>query len=151
MAERTLRLVLRVIGTSGLFALIFVVAPFSWMDRIHAGMGMGRLPEQPVVGYLTRSVSFLYALLGGLFWTLSFDLQRYRSLLLYLGLAVTVFGVSLIGIGWWEDLPLVWKLWEGPFTVALGITIFMCARSLRLAGQQRQGPSSHDSGNSSGH
>ena len=126
-----MRLVLRVIGTCSLFALVFVVAPYSWMDSIHAGMGMGRLPSEPVVGYLARSVSFLYALMGGLFWVVSFDLRRYRGLLLYVGIAVTLFGVALIGIDWWEGLPMLWKLWEGPFTIALGITVFVCARSVR--------------------
>ena len=46
--ERFLQVLLRVIGTSGLLAIPFVVVPFSWMDAIHQGLGMGKLPDAPV-------------------------------------------------------------------------------------------------------
>ena len=59
---------LRVLGTSSLTAVLFVFAPHSWMDGIHQWLGLGKLPESPVVGYLARSTSAFYAMLGGLFW-----------------------------------------------------------------------------------
>jgi hypothetical protein len=75
--ESALRVLLGLIGTSSLLALIFVAAPYSWMNEIHQNLGMGDLShQQPVVGYLARSTSALYAILGGLFWLICFDLQR---------------------------------------------------------------------------
>jgi len=73
-SEKLLKLLLRFLGTTSLFALVFVVAPYSWLDSIHSLLGMGQFPDKPVVGYLARSTSALYAILGGLFWIVSFDL-----------------------------------------------------------------------------
>ena len=128
--ESALKLLLRVIGTSSLTALIFVAAPYGWMSSIHAALGMGTLPEMPVVGYLTRSLSAFYALMGGLFWVLSFDLKRYRQLLSYIGLGVSMLGLALLFTDWHEGLPLWWKLWEGPFVIGIGLLIYGMSRKI---------------------
>jgi len=122
-AETFLRFVLRWIGTLSLLALGAIVMPYSWMDATHQWLGLGRLPDQPIVGYLARSVSALYALLGGLLWALSFDLQRHRPTLCFLGAAIMVFGAILIGIDWIEGLPLYWRAWEGPWVMVMGAAI----------------------------
>ena len=49
-----------------LTALGAVVMPFELMNVIHQQMGLGELPHVPIVGYLTRSISALYALHGAL-------------------------------------------------------------------------------------
>ena len=66
MNERILVSVLRITGCVSLLAAIFVFVPYSWMNAIHQQLGMGELPSNPVVGYLARSTSAFYALLGGL-------------------------------------------------------------------------------------
>ena len=132
-SERCLKLVLRVIGSNSLFALIFVAAPFSWMQTIHAWLGMGELSDQPVVDYLARSTSFFYALLGGLLWVVSFGLRRYRPVLIYIGFAVTTFGTALLVIDWTAGLPPMWTLWEGPFVIALGLTLLLTTRRIPSA------------------
>ncbi len=132
-SEQLLKLLLRFLGTTSLFALVFVVAPYSWLDSIHSLLGMGQFPDKPVVGYLARSTSALYAILGGLFWTVSFDLERHRLVLRYLGAAITLFGAALLVIDWWEGLPFLWKVWEGPFLIAFGLAIFFLSRKIRSA------------------
>ena len=129
--SRLLKILLRLIGTSSLFALIFVAAPRSWMLSIHAWLGMGQMPEAPVVGYLARSTSAFYAGLGGLFWVASFDLFRHRLVLIYLGAAVALFGVMLLIVDWWEGLPLMWKVWEGPVVIGLGLAVLFLSRAIR--------------------
>jgi hypothetical protein len=56
-----------------LSAAFFVAAPYSWMNAIHQWLGLGVLPDAPVAGYLARSTSAFYAMLGGLLWVLLFD------------------------------------------------------------------------------
>ena len=121
--ETLLRFVLRWTGSVALLALVAVVMPYTWMDAAHRWLGLGRLPAEPIVGYLARSVSAFYALLGGLLWVLSFDLPRHRTALCYLGLAMMGFGASLIGIDWAEGLPLLWRVWEGPWVMLIGAAI----------------------------
>jgi hypothetical protein len=121
--ETFLRFVLRWMGTVSLLALFAVVMPSSSMDAVHRWLGLGPLPDQPIVGYLARSVSALYALLGGLFWLLSFDLRRHRPTLCFLGIAIMILGAILIGIDWIEKLPLWWRRWEGPWVMVMGVAI----------------------------
>src|SRR6185369_2985529 len=107
--ERFLRALLRYIGTASLLAIIAVFMPYSWMNEIHRELGMGTLPAEPVVGYLARSLSAFYALLGGLLWVLSFDVRRHRIALCYLGAAFIIFGAILVGIDFMERLPSLWR------------------------------------------
>lgn len=125
-----LKTLLRLLGTASLTAIVFVAAPHEWMRSIHAWLGMGELPEAPVVWYLARSTSAFYALTGGLFWVVSFDLERHRRVLLYLGAAVALLGVALTIIDWAENLPLFWKIWEGPFVTVFGVTVWLLSRGL---------------------
>ncbi|MCI0691761.1 hypothetical protein L0337_07090 [candidate division KSB1 bacterium] len=129
-AEQLLKFLLRLIGTFSLFALIFVFAPYAWMDQIHAQLGMGPLPSQPVVGYLARSTSAFYALLGGLFLMLSFDPKRHRAVLIHLSYSVIALGVILLFVDWLERMPLFWKLWEGPFVIIFGVVMLSLSRAI---------------------
>ena len=128
--DRIFRWLLRVAGTIELFALIFIVAPESWMVSIHAWLGLGELPRDPIVGYLARSTSAFYAMLGGLLWVVSFDLTRHREVLIYLGWAQALFGVALLGIDTYEGLPMSWTLFEGPLVIPLGLATLWLARQL---------------------
>jgi len=128
--ERALKLILRIIGSSSLLALIFVAAPYSWMNSIHADLGMGPMPDAPVVGYLARSTSAFYAFLGGLLWVVSFDLRRHRRVLIYLGAASACFGVVLFLVDWSEGMPWFWTAWEGPFVLVFGLATLILSRRL---------------------
>lgn len=130
-ADLFLRFVLRVVGTASLLALVAVVMPYAWMDATHQWLGLGRLPDQPIVGYLARSLSAFYALLGGLLWMLSFDLPRHRPTLCFLGGAVIVFGAMLFGIDWVEGLPPYWRVGEGPWVMVIGAAILWPARRIK--------------------
>jgi len=123
--ERFLKLLLRIIGSVALVAIVAVVMPYSWMNAVHRWLGMGELPAEPIVGYLARSTSAFYAILGGLFWVVSFDLHRHKVVLCYLGIVVVVFGAALFVIDLLEGMPLHWCLTEGPFNIGFGIVILV--------------------------
>jgi hypothetical protein len=128
--DQPLKTLLRLIGSFSLLALIFVFVPYESMDSIHRSLGMGPLPDQPVVGYLARSTSAFYALVGGLLWLVSFDPRRYRRVLIYLGFALSAFGIALVWIDWSEGMPMFWKVWEGPFVLVFGIAISILSRKI---------------------
>ena len=134
MNEQALRFILRMIGGASLFALIFIFVPYEWMNEIHHGIGLGELPEAPVVGYLARSVSAFYALFGGLFLLLSFDVKRHRELISAVGLGTAFLGLTLLFIDWHEGLPFWWKVWEGPFVTVVGLAIFGLSRKMKDKG-----------------
>ena len=115
--EKALVLLLRLSALMLLAALIPAVMPFSWMKEIHRLLGMGELPDGPIIGYLTRSLSAIYALHGALVLFVSRDVRRYLSvvrLLLVLGI---VFGAGMFVLDITVGMPLAWVACEGPFIV----------------------------------
>ena len=123
--ERFFRLLLRIVGSAALLAIPFVFVPYAGMNAIHDGLGMGQLPDAPVVGYLARSDSAFFAILGGLLWVLSFDLRRHRPVLVYLGVAILLFGLVLFAVDLLEGMPRWWALGEGPVNTLFGILILV--------------------------
>ena len=118
--DRFLTLYLRLVGTVAGSAAVCAVMPLRWMDAVHRALGMGSLPDQSIVEYLARSTSAFYALVGALLWTLSFDLARYRPLIVRLGLAVIALGILLLGTDLAAGMPWFWQATEGPINVVLG-------------------------------
>ena len=123
--ERALALLLRVAGVGMLAAVGAVFMPFSWMVASHHAVGMGELPDIPVVHYLTRTVSALYVLPGALCVLVSFDVQGHRSVIRLLGWFFTVFGAWLIPLNAVIGMPLLWTLTEGPSTIVFGVLLLV--------------------------
>ncbi|HEV56911.1 MAG TPA: hypothetical protein ENN87_05375 [Phycisphaerales bacterium] len=124
MTARTLLIVLlRLTGLAGLCALVFVFCPFAWMAAIHERIGMGPLEYTPLLSYLTRTLSAMYAMMGGFLWLFSSDLPRYRpALRLFAGIAIA----GGLGVTWLDavlGLPALWTWTEGPLTVLLGVMV----------------------------
>lgn len=136
--ERLFKLFLRIMGTAALFALVAVIMPYSWMNAIHQWLGLGQLPAEPIVGYLARSTSAFYALLGGLLWLISFDLPRHRLILRFLGVAIIIFGVMLLAVDFIEGMPLWWSLWEGPINMAFGTIILILSNRIAKGIRRRR-------------
>ena len=47
------------------------------------------------------------------------------------GLVIIAVAVALLGIDWAVGLPLFWKIWEGPFVIALGLVLLTLARQIK--------------------
>ena len=127
---RLLIIILRIMGAISLTAIVFVFVPYAWMNSIHQMLDLGVLPSEPIVGYLARSTSAFYALLGGLLIVLSLDVRRCRNVLEYLGFAISIFGLMLVFVDWVEGLPFYWKMWEGPFVFIFGIVLLILTRRI---------------------
>ncbi len=77
--ETAITVILRILGVFGLCAIPAILLPYSWMNVIHDYMGLGELPDAPIVSYLARSLSLFYALFGAITVFVSFDVRRYWS------------------------------------------------------------------------
>ncbi len=126
--QRTLALVLRAVGCLDCLALLAVVMPQHWMDVSHSWLGLGPIPREPIVGYLARSASALYALHGASIVFVSFDIDRYAPLIRFLALAALVHGAIILGIDLAEQLPPLWRYGEGPAFAATGILVLWLQR-----------------------
>ena len=127
-SRRQLALLLRGIGCLDLLALIAVVMPQHWMDVGHKFLGLGSIPQAPIVGYLARSTSALYALHGAMVLFMSFDVERYERLIRFMALAALIHGAVILGIDFGEGLPGMWRYGEGPAFAATGLAVLWLLR-----------------------
>lgn len=126
MSQRTttgLVFLLRGLGLINIAAIVAVGAPRTWLAGIHALLGLGPFPTAPIAGYLARSTSLWFASFGVLLWFVSCDVRRYVALIAFLGWAMLIQGLFMIGIDWVEGMPGWWIAIEGPTCVLLGATI----------------------------
>jgi hypothetical protein len=135
-ADKALAIFLRCSGVGSLFALVAVAMPFSWMVATHRWLGLGEMPDGPVVEYLARSVSAFYALFGALFLVVASDPERYRPVVRFLGVALALVGLVLLGVDVGAGMPWWWSASEGPLWVVVGAVIFFLARP-HQAGEDR--------------
>ena len=116
------------LGIGSLFALIPVFMPVSWMAATHRWLGLGEMPTGPVVEYLARSLSAFYALVGALCLLVASDLERYRPLVRFLGVAFALMSLVLLGVDLAAGMPWWWSASEGPGGVVFGALLFVLAR-----------------------
>lgn len=113
-ADKILVFVLRLFGVTTCIALFAALLPTDWMAATHAWLGAGELPRAPIVEYLTRSISLLYAIHGGFIVLASTDIRRYAPVITYIALADAILGLMLFGVGAHAGLPWHWTFIEGP-------------------------------------
>ena len=107
------------------FAAVF--RPVSWMVATHRWLGLGEMPVAPVVEYLARSLSAIYAPLSALRLVVASDLERYRPLVRFLAVAVVLMSVVFNGVDLAAGMPWWWTASEGPGGVVFGALLFVLA------------------------
>ncbi len=128
-AEKILVILLRFNAALLLMALLPLVMPFAWMDAIHRWLEMGELPAVPIVQYLARSVSLLYAIHGALLFYVALDVRRFLPVVRFLAVLDIALGFGLLALDWTVGMPIYWIIGEGPLIVAMGaIFLWLVAR-----------------------
>lgn len=112
--ERTLVILLRLDGIIMLAALLPSLMPLAWMQTIHRYLGMGDLPDGPIIGYLTRSLSLMYAMHGAVLLFLSWDIRRFLPVVKFVAILTIIFGLWLTALDVVVSMPSFWITSEGP-------------------------------------
>lgn len=120
---------MRIMGTVVCLALIPVFFPASWMDAIHFRMGMGTIPDHPIVWFLARSLSLLYFAHGAMVLAIASDVRRYRPLVGWLGLLNIFLGAVLWGIDLSAPMPWFWTVADGPGIIVGGGLLLVLHRA----------------------
>ena len=121
--EKALVFILRFVAILQLLAIPAVVMPFDWMSVIHSTIGLGELPNAPIVSYLARSTSMFYAIHGAVTLYITFDIKRYLPLLRIWAIGILVMGTLLLIIDVAIGMPPWWTVGEGPFVIAYGYVV----------------------------
>ena len=133
-ADKVLVILLRFVGVTALFALVAVFMPMTWMAATHRWLGLGEMPTGSVVEYLARSVSAFYALFGALCLVVVSDLERYRPLVRFLGLAFALMSVVILAVDLAAGTPWWWMALDGPGGIVFGALMFFLARPASAKG-----------------
>ncbi len=130
--ERLLRLVLVVSGVALLCALPAAVMPSDWMRAIH-GRAFGEpLPDRRIVEYLTRTLSGMYAALGGITLFLATDVRRFAPVVACKSAVGVAFGAGVLWLDLIVGMPWWWSAAEGPGIVLIcGTALVLAVRVLR--------------------
>jgi hypothetical protein len=121
--ERLQKWILWIAAAFEILAFIAVVMPRSWMEAGHTWLGMGRMPEGPLLMFMIRQASYTYGMHGVSLAVLATDLKRFRPLLLLNGISFTAAAVVFALIDYTSDMRWFWTVGDalgcGFFGVAL--------------------------------
>lgn len=125
VTDRAVAVVLRIIGVIDLLAIGAAVMPFAWMQRVHAALGLGEMPEAPVVEHLARSTSIFYAVHAVTILYLSTDVPRFRPVIRFLAWLALAHGALLL----WSDIrsgmPTWWAVAESGGVIFEGVLVLL--------------------------
>jgi len=141
VAERRLKLLLRVVGVVSLPAIVAVFMPHSWLVRgvelAEPGTEVGVL-----VSYLSRLLSAFYVLLGGILLVFSTDVRRYAGPIRLVALwsLMAVVGFLIPGVPALARGGFGWFIWFVAGDVAFGFALAVAILLLqwRIAKQDRR-------------
>ena len=109
--EKYLKLLLQAFGAVTAVAFVPFVMPRSWMTTVNEWLGMGVLPDKPVVEYLARTTSALYGFLGGLHLMLATDVRRFAGIITYSAVATLLISAVNTWLCLRAGMP-AWWMWS---------------------------------------
>lgn len=107
---RLLVWLLRLAGATEILAFIAVVMPRSWMEISHAWLGMGEMPEGPLLMFMIRQASFTYGVHGLSLWLIASDVKRFRPFVIFNGVAFLAAAPVFLLIDLTSGMPVWWAL-----------------------------------------
>ena len=101
---------LRLAGAVEMLAFFSVVMPRSWMEIAHAWLGLGEMPGGPIIMFMIRQASFTYGLHGLSLWVIASNVERFRTLVIFNGIAYLLAAPVFFLIDYTSGMPLWWTL-----------------------------------------
>ena len=108
--ERLLVWLLRLAGAVEILAFIAVVMPRSWMEISHAWIGLGEMPDGPLLMFMIRQASYTYGVHGLSLWLIATDVDRFRPFVVFNALAFLVAAPVFFLIDFSSGMPSWWAV-----------------------------------------
>ena len=108
--ERLLVWLLRLGGATELLAFIAVVMPRSWMEISQAWLGLGEMPDGPLLMFMIRQASYTYGVHGLSLWLIASDVERFRPFVVFNAVAFLVAAPVFFLIDFTSGMPWWWAL-----------------------------------------
>lgn len=115
--QRLCSWLLRLGGAFEILAFIAVVMPRSLMETSHALLGLGEMPDGPIIMFMIRQASYAYGMHGISLLVLASNVERFRPLVILNGIAFLLAAPVFFVIDYTSEMPLWWTLGD---TLACG-------------------------------
>jgi len=129
---------LRLTGTVEFGAFLAVAMPRRWMEIGHHWLGLGEMPEGPIVDFIIRQASFTYGLHGVLLWLLSSDVARFRPLVVFSGISYLLAAPVFFLIDWNSGMPWFWTVGDVGSCLCVGVGLLLLDRWAQPAWKRRK-------------
>lgn len=129
-SETILSWLLTIVGCGLMVAFVFMLLPGSLLASIHAMLGLGEMPSEPIAFYLARSTSLLYGVHGVMMFVCGRNLQKYADLVPVFGWLHVLIGVAMIGIDLTAGMPWWWSAFEGAPIALTGLAILWLGKAI---------------------
>ena len=116
--KRLLTWLLRIVGAIELLAFVAVVMPRSWMEISHEWLGMGVMPEGPLVMFMIRQASYAYGMHGISMFVIASNVVRFRPLVILNGVSFLLAAPVFFLIDYTSGVPFWWTIND---TLACGV------------------------------
>jgi hypothetical protein len=129
---------LRFIAIIQMLTFAVVVMPVGWIAAWHAWLGMGAMPDDPVLRYVIRGAAFVQGALGVLGWVIATDVVRYRPLIITLAAICLCAAPAYFLLDAVAGMPRFWCIFDFAYCLAAGAVLTWClfSRWERKAGSR---------------
>jgi len=126
--QRISAFLLRLSGSVEILAFIAVVMPRSWMEIAHTWLGLGEMPNGPIIMFMIRQASYTYGMHGISLWVIASDVERFRLLVILNGIAFLVAAPVFFLIDHTSGMPLWWTLGDAFGCAGFGAALLWLSR-----------------------
>jgi len=124
-SQRLIAWLLRLTGAFEILAFVAVVMPRSWMEVSHSWLGMGVMPDGPLIMFMIRQASYTYGMHGLSLWILSWNVDRFRPLIIFNGIAFLLAGPVFFVIDYTTGMPWYWTVMDSAGCGFFGAAILL--------------------------
>ena len=125
--------VLRLAGAVEILAFFAVVMPRSWMEASHSWLGMGEMPDGPLIMFMIRQASYAYGMHGVSLWLLATDVKRYQPLIIFNAISFLIAGFLFAFIDYTTGMPLWWTISDALGCGFVGVALLLLDSRLKLS------------------
>ena len=80
------------------------------MEASHSWLGLGEMPGGPIIMFMIRQASYAYGMHGISLWVLASDVERFRPLVVFNGIAFLLAAPVFFLIDYTSGIPWWWTV-----------------------------------------
>lgn len=127
---------LRLTGAFEILAFFAVVMPRAWMETSHTWLGLGQMPDGPIIMFMIRQASYTYGMHGVSLWILASDVKRFRLIILFNGISYLLAGPVFFLIDYHSGMPWFWTISDALGCAFVGAALLWLSRTTGQNGER---------------